>query len=153
MKKVRISVKAIIIKDGQLLVNHYRTDLGQEYYGLPGGGQNNGETLTAALVRECQEEISAQVSVGPLVYVRDYISQNHEFAKEGDQFHQMELMFQCELVSHTGLRPGVEPDSRQIGVVWLPLDSLDDYPLYPQILKSVLQKSSPEGAIYLGDIN
>lgn len=152
-RKVRISVKAIIIEHGQLLCNHYRTDQGQEYYGLPGGGQNHGETLTEALIRECQEEISALVEVGPLLYARDYISQNHEFAKVGDYFHQMELMFSCKLISYDALQPGIEPDGRQIGVVWLPLDGVDHFPLYPQALKSLLQQPSPAGAIYMGDIN
>lgn len=153
-KRVRISVKAIIIENDQLLCNHYRTDSGDEYYTLPGGGQNHGETLTEALVRECQEEISADVKVGSLLYARDYIAQNHEFARPGDHFHQMELMFQCDLVSYDTLGPGVEPDARQIGVSWIPLETLSDYPLYPQTLKPMLANQFvAKGAVYLGDVN
>ena len=79
-KKVRVSVKALIMEEGQVLCNKYQKN-GHVYYGLPGGGQNLGEPLPIALKRECLEEISTEVEVGRLRFVRDYIAQNHEFAK------------------------------------------------------------------------
>ena len=54
-KKVRVSAKAIIIRKGKLLLLRARDRAGI-YYLLPGGGQNNGETLHEALVREFLEE-------------------------------------------------------------------------------------------------
>ena len=65
---------------------------------LPGGGQEKGETLHAALRRECREEISAEVVIGELRFVREYISNNHEFAHEEPDMHQVEFMFACALV-------------------------------------------------------
>ena len=77
---VRTSVKAVIIKNNQILLQIKR-DLLSQYAVLPGGGQHKGETLPEALRRECLEEINADVEVGDLLFVRDYISDHHEFAE------------------------------------------------------------------------
>ena len=76
-KLVRSSAKAIIVRDGQLLVTVNRSANGEEFCCLPGGGQQPLESLTQALQRECLEEIGVRVRVGALLYVRDYIAKNH----------------------------------------------------------------------------
>ena len=90
MKPVRVSAKAIIIENGKILLIKHEDKYG-EWYGLPGGGQENGETLVEALIRECQEEISATIEVKDVLYIRDYIAKNHEFYEEetGLNTHQM----------------------------------------------------------------
>src|SRR5215216_3959860 len=62
MRPVRVSVKAIVTKDGRLLVTRNR-DVEGDFFLLPGGGQESGETLTEALRRECLEEVGADVDV------------------------------------------------------------------------------------------
>ena len=151
MKAIRVSVKAVIIKDGKLLAMHHRGSDG-EYYLLPGGGQQNSESLISAVQRECLEEAGIQISVGDVIFIRDYIEKNHEFAGQKPGFHQVEIMFQCEILDPTGMGKGERMDIRQIGVAWLPLDELDQYPLYPKILKKELRNSS-KGCVYLGDVN
>lgn len=89
---LRNSVKAIIVEDGKILCIKCKDDWGF-FYLLPGGGQEPGETLPDALTRECLEEIGTKVTVGDLVFVRDYISANHEFAEYESEVHQVELMF------------------------------------------------------------
>jgi len=150
MSKVRISAKAIIIQDGHLLVIRNRDSSG-DWYTLPGGGQERGETLTAALNRECLEEIGSGVTVGRIRFVRDYIAKNHEFAAEDDS-HQVEVMFECQLTSAPGL--GAKPDSMQTGVEWLELRDLSNHRLYPKALQRLLSGDAPvDGPLYLGDVN
>ena len=74
---MRNSIKAIIIRDEQSLVTRATDDLG-DYYLLPGGGQEPGESMTEALQRECLEKIGTKVVVHDLRVVRDYIGKNHE---------------------------------------------------------------------------
>jgi 8-oxo-dGTP diphosphatase len=151
MCKVRLSVKAIIVEDGRLLVLKNRDQDG-EWYMLPGGGQEAGESVPAALRRECLEEIGSDVTVGRLRFVRDYIGKNHEFAAEDGDMHQVELMFECHL--HTRPRLGSAPDAMQTGIAWLELTNLGDYRLYPCVLGHHLSPEVPAGeAIYLGDVN
>ena len=79
MKPIRNSAKAIIIEDGRLLAIKL-TDEEGFWYCLPGGGQEPGEPLEAALRRECLEEINCEIEICDLRFVRDYIGKNHEFA-------------------------------------------------------------------------
>ena len=102
MNQIRNSAKAIILRDGALLCTKNVGWRGDEYFILPGGGQNPGETLVEALERECLEEIGARVKVLALRYVRDYIGKNHGFAERHAEVHQIEYMFVCDLLDNPG---------------------------------------------------
>ena len=150
---IRNSAKAIVIGDNCLLAIR-NLDAQGDWYILPGGGQEHGETLPQALQRECLEELGTIVQVGTLKLVREYIAQNHEFANQDSQVHQMEFMFACEVPAGYTPQSGPARDSYQTGVDWLPLPDLMAYRLYPQTLRPILMAGMPKGPIaYLGDVN
>src|SRR5438094_5823211 len=95
MPNVRVAAKAIVMRQGRLLVTRNVNAEGA-FFLLPGGGQEHGESLPAALQREVMEEVGVTVEVLDLVLVRDYIARNHEFAEQGD-VHQLALYFRCTL--------------------------------------------------------
>lgn len=149
----RNSAKAIIVRRGQLLVTRNKDPWG-DWFILPGGGQRQGETLHAALQRECLEEIGARVVIGRLALVREYIGKNHEFARWDPHAHQVEFMFECRLAPGAKPRAGSTPDSYQTGVAWLPLRELHRHRLYPSCLRRLLRHGSPpKKPVYLGDVN
>lgn len=150
---IRTAARAIIIRDGYLLVTK-NVDSEGEWYLLPGGGQQHGEDLLSALRRECWEEIGCGVRVGRLRFVRDYIGKNHEFADEDGGEHQLELIFECELEPGQEPSTGLETDSRQTGVVWLELASLPAYRFYPRaLIPHLMRLEEANGVVYLGDVN
>ena len=55
-------------------------DRSGEFYLLPGGGQNHGETLKECLIRECYEELGVHVRVQKLLCTREYIGKIINFA-------------------------------------------------------------------------
>ena len=150
MNAVRLSVKAIIVRDDALLVLKCRDHTG-DWYLLPGGGQEHGETVHEALNRECREEVGCEIEIGPLRFIRDYIARNHEFAEIDGDAHQVELMFECTLASEPS--GPVVPDNWQTGFAWLPLSHLDQYRLYPSALITLLTSPRSTDALYLGDCN
>jgi ADP-ribose pyrophosphatase YjhB (NUDIX family) len=153
MKPIRNSAKAIIIQDDKLLAIKLADEQGF-WYTLPGGGQEPGEPLHDALRRECIEEINAEVEILGLRFVRDYIGKNHEFVYVDSDSHSVDLMFMCKLAEGADPRPGSVPDPSQVGLEWLPLDSLDSYRLYPLGLRSLIARhNDPAVPVYLGDIN
>src|SRR5688500_7905380 len=132
MRPVRTSAKAIILHDSKLRALKSQHENGDRYE-LPGGGQEPAEALPEAVRRECLEEAGADVVVGDLWFVRDYIGKNHEFAQRGASavIHQVEFMFACTLADPAQLGNGSVPGVGQLSVEWLALDQLDRYRLYP----------------------
>jgi 8-oxo-dGTP diphosphatase len=59
-----VVVAAALIRDGRVLAAHRRSPSGWEF---PGGKVEPGESETAALVRECREELGVDVEVGAFV--------------------------------------------------------------------------------------
>lgn len=151
MQPIRNSAKAVIIQDGKLLCTKNEDQFGI-FYLLPGGGQEKFETLSEALRRECREEIGAEIEIGDIVLIREYIGKNHEFAEWDAAMHQIEFMFRCRLQPGAMLHPGAVPDSMQIGVEWLELAQLNQYRIYPASLKRAIGGDGRiAGPIYLGD--
>ena len=154
MTPIRNSAKAIIIRNGALLCTKNVGWRGDDFYLLPGGGQEHGETLTQALERECREEIGARVRVGQLRYVRDYIGKNHAFSERHSGVHAVEFMFECELLEEPDESNVTNPDSGQVGLVWINLIELHTHQIFPSDLTRLLASTEPQtGAVYLGDTN
>ncbi|RLQ94251.1 NUDIX domain-containing protein [Falsibacillus albus] len=152
--KIRNSVKAIIIKEENLLTIK-KVSGDQEFYILPGGGQEHGETLEIALKRECVEEVNTDVEVGNLIFMREYIGKNHEFSEKHRHVHQIEFMFHCKINEWANVKIGVNPDQDQVGVEWLPIKELYKFDLYPKEIRSRIIGffQGIENNVYLGDIN
>lgn len=152
MKPIRNSAKAVIIRNKKILLTKNKDEFGI-FYLFPGGGQEHGEELKDAVKRECLEELGEEVEVHELVYVREYIGKNHEFAKWDSDIHQVEFYFTCSLLSEepTFLH-GTNPDPYQEGVEWVEMNHLDDIRLYPKILSKMIEQSGAE-IRYLGDVN
>jgi ADP-ribose pyrophosphatase YjhB (NUDIX family) len=150
---VRVSAKAVVVVNGRLLLLKHR-DAEGDWHSLPGGGQMHGETVAEAIQRECLEETGLQVRMGRLLFIRDYIAKNHEFAQEDGDAHQVELMFECELVGGDTPRLGATPDEMQTGAGWVDLADLPTCRMYPKAVARILATGVPEGgAVYLGDVN
>ncbi|GIP24673.1 NUDIX domain-containing protein [Paenibacillus sp. J22TS3] len=151
MKPIRNSARAVIVEQERVLLTKNQDHMGV-YYLFPGGGQEKGEDLRAAVIRECLEEIGCRVEAGDLIAVREYIGRNHEFAKWDSDLHQVEFYFGCGIVGGDQPANGAIPDDTQIGVEWIDLDQLGDIRVYPRSLADQLKNRRTEPR-YLGDTN
>ena len=149
MKPIRNSIKAIIIRDRHVLLIK-NIDQDGFWYVFPGGGQNAGEDMLAALRRECFEETGISISVGPLRLVRECIGKNHEFSESDGDVHQVELYFECDLVPGSEPKNGETRDTNQVDVEWVPLDRLGSVRVYPKLFQKGLDDFQ---TIYVGDVN
>jgi 8-oxo-dGTP diphosphatase len=105
MKNIRISAKAVIIENRKVLMIK-NIDKDGFWYLLPGGGQRHKETLIQALKRECKEEANIDITVGELLFIREYIGEHHEFREYDRDEHQIELMFSCNIVGNKSPKEG-----------------------------------------------
>lgn len=95
---IRLAVRALILRDGRLLVVNAYPAGGRELWCAPGGGAEPHVSLPENLAREVNEETGLFVAVGPLRLINEF----HD--PEGD-YHQADLFFRCELTGGD-LEPG-----------------------------------------------
>ena len=153
--RIRNSAKAIIIQGDKVLLTKNQDNDGY-FYLFPGGGQEHGETLRQALIRECMEEVGQQVEIGELLHVREYIGKNHEYASDDFDVHQVEYYFISKIVNETkGNIEPTNPDSHQVGIEWIAINDLPEYRVYPKTLRKYIIKylKGVKSPVYLGDIN
>ena len=136
---IRNGVRAVILRERQLLLLRKAYEDGSERYVLPGGAQDAGETLTDALQRECREEIGTEVTVSGLLYL--VVRQ------------QLELLFLCEVPGDYVAQNGHAPDKHQDAVVWVAQDHLTNIQLSPSDLVGFLSSAElTSHPVYLGEI-
>src|SRR5437879_11234753 len=82
--RFRIAVSALIFEGGRVLLAH-RRDI--DWWNLPGGGMEVGETVEEALYREVYEETGLQVEIEQLVGV---------YSKQ--QKKEVVLTFRCHVI-------------------------------------------------------
>ena len=142
-RPIRPSAKAIIIEDGKLLAIRI-SDGGEEWYILPGGGQEPEELLPEAVCREVAEELGLKVDVKELAFVIEGL--------HGEPSHRIDLVFRCEVTGKIE-NAQLHADTHQTGVDWLDVATLNRAPLYPSKLRRAIMnlhegKSHP---VYLGN--
>lgn len=153
MKPIRNCAKALIIRDGKVLLLEKQVG-DANWYVFPGGGQAKGETLAEAVQRECMEEIGTHVTIGSLRFVREYIGANHEFPKAHEELHHLEFLFLCDVPDDYEPKMGTAPDEEQIRVDWIPIEDLATYPVFPRKLaKAIAEEDHSTLNIYWGDVN
>lgn len=151
---VRNSARALLIQGHKVLVVKVKEPYGECWF-LPGGGQERGENLRDTVQRECIEEIGAEVEVGDMLFVREYIGKNHDFSQYDTPIHQVECVFACKLKDpQQKIEVGINPDKEQMGVEWIPLKNLVQSHFYPKEMIPYIMdylKGNPI-PVYLGDI-
>ncbi len=124
-REIRNSAKALIIKYGKMAAIKI-SDGNEEWYIMPGGGQESEETLPQAVCREVAEELGIEVECNELLFVIEGV--------HGEAFHRVDLIFACEYI---GELPNAElhSDTNQVGIEWLDISVLNTLPLYPSKLR------------------
>ena len=133
---IRNAVRAIIIKDEHILLLRKEYEDGSELYALPGGGQDTGETLEAALKRECLEEIGSEVELHELLQVADYFKPRP--TTPPSRRHLLELLFLCSVPADYTPGNGPHPDKHQVEVTWVAISDLQQLPMMPASMANVL---------------
>ena len=143
-RRVRVSAKALVIRDGRMLAVKLR-DADGVFYIMPGGGQRAGELLPAAAEREVAEEAGIRVRAGEALFVIE--------GAEGEPDHRVDIVFLCEYLGPCDAER--QQDHNQIGTEWLDISTLNTVPLYPSRLRRPIMNlyEGKEVPVYLGNEN
>ena len=143
----RIRVSAILRWQGRILLCRQEKP-GKEYWLLPGGGVDGGESLIEALRRELREELGIEADVqfeGPVALV-DSIS---PLSGTHSRKHVVHIIFSADL-SHRSLEDVETKDAAVKGARLFSNDELQDVVVHPPI-KRFLERWQPgDPAVYLG---
>lgn len=120
--KERSAVIIITPQVGEVLLIH-RLRRGQEYYTLPGGKIEPGESPEDAAVREALEETSLVVTLRQKLKVLDNQGRTEHYFLVGE--------FQGEKVSLNGPEMYYQSSTNQYNLEWIPVRHIDDYNLLP----------------------
>lgn len=152
---IRNGARAIIINDGRMLLTENTDDDGNLYYLIPGGGQNHNETITDALKRECMEEIGAEIEVGDILFVYEYIEDRHDKVICGKGFHQVDMLFDCSLITPIDLQVASKQDESQIGIKWMDAEMIKSSDIRPNCIRETLYEAivSTVERVYLGEVD
>ena len=145
---IRNSAKAIVISEGRILLNRCTSRFG-EYFALPGGGQNPGETLLEAVKREVLEETGYKVTPIRLSGIYERIAQRPGVGQD-NLCHKLYFIFLCRLLSDRPLEP-TEHDKFQIGLEWVNLKDIPTSNMFPHAIRDNIPALIGSGEIiYIG---
>jgi 8-oxo-dGTP diphosphatase len=142
----RIRVSAILRWKGRMLLCRHEKP-GKEYWLLPGGGVNSGESLVDALHRELSEEIGIddRLSVEGPVAIVDSIAPTQGFAAK----HVVHIIFAGDLGGRS-LEAVTSQDAAVRGHRLFAVNDLDGIVLHPPIARFLSRWQPGDPAVYLG---
>ena len=142
----RIRVSAVLRwRDRILLCRHEKGD--KEYWLLPGGGVNAGESLLEALRRELAEEVGVEEPItfeGPVALV-DSIAPARSFARK----HVVHIIFTGDLTGRS-LERVTSQDAAVRGHRLFAIDELPDVVMHPPLQRFLGRWQPGDPAVYLG---
>ncbi len=147
MAEPRIRVSALLRWNDRLLLCRHEKP-GKEYWLLPGGGVNSGESLVDALDRELMEEVGVEVTPfeGPVAIV-DSISPVRSFAQK----HVVHIIFAGDLTGRS-LEKVTSADAAVRGHRLFGVGELEEVVLHPPIQRFLARWRPGDPVVYLGSL-
>lgn len=132
-------VGAIIQDCGKLLLHK-----NAHYYATIGGRVKLGESSETAIIRELKEELQLDFEVDRLGFVDETF-----YAEDGKNYHEMSFFYYIKpLTNISAIALSYNDDGTprtDVELVWIPLDKLANYEVYPPFFKTELLK--PEKSV------
>jgi 8-oxo-dGTP diphosphatase len=142
----RIRVSALLRWEGRILLCRHEKP-GKEYWLLPGGGVNGGESLADALHRELLEEVGIDDELpleGPIA-IADSIAPERTFTAK----HVVHIIFSGDLTGRS-LELVTSQDAAVRGHRLFAVTDLDDIVVHPPIQRFLQRWRPGDPVVYLG---
>lgn len=135
--KLNVRAAGVIIHNGKILVHR---NINSNHYALVGGRVEIGEDSEHTVKREIQEELGKEIEI------TGYISTIENFFEmEGSKYHEIMFVHKVEFINEEDKK--IEETLRNIEgkeylqYEWLDLNKIDEYPLWPRAVQSILKEN------------
>jgi ADP-ribose pyrophosphatase YjhB (NUDIX family) len=121
----------------------------EDFWTLPGGRAELGESASATLLREMQEELGVLMKIVRLLFVVENF-----FTEPNDSWHELGFYFLMIAPADSYLNQSLETIKRvdEVGnhlrFDWLPIAKLGTFPIYPPFFQKALHEI-PEHTVHI----
>jgi len=134
-ERPRVRVGVLLVREGNvLLVKHRRDNL--EYWLLPGGGLDWGESIRNCAVRECKEELGLDVDVGEVIGIAESVPPQA-------RRHIVHIALRGRILG--GTEQLGQEDQRLIGMSWHRLEDWTGLIFFPPMVDELLAAARGTG--------
>ena len=134
--RFKYRVAALAMYQGHVLIHQYED---YDYWSLPGGNVELGETTQEALKRELQEEANLDVTVDRLLWVHENYFVRKSGWGAGRHIHELCFYYLVRMNTEKTFQFTGREGEKKLRFKWVLLDEINAYPLMPSFLKSRLQ--------------
>ena len=135
--KLNIRAVVVIIHNNKILVHK---NINSDHYALLGGRVKIGEDSETTVKREIKEELNKDIDVtGYIGTIENF------FEMKGSKFHEILFIHKAEFTDEEDKK--IEDTLKNnecedyLQYEWLDLDKIDEYPLLPQVSKTILKEN------------
>lgn len=137
-------VAAVMMQEGRVLIHRSKKE---SHWSLPGGRVKLGEDAQTSLQREMKEELNLQVTIDRFLWTIENF-----FTYAEKEIHEVGLYFKLAAEEQWPLYNGEEftaLEAERLVFKWVPLQDLDQYELYPEVVKKKLLSGSFDSDYFL----
>ncbi|MDQ5985186.1 MAG: hypothetical protein CSYNP_00891 [Syntrophus sp. SKADARSKE-3] len=126
---MRVRVSAVFEQGGEVLCMQYIYG-GKKVYAIPGGGVDKDIPLHETIVEEWRSELGVKVEIGDIIMAGEAL---------GTKRHPQTLHIIFAAKAVHGI-PKIRPENtHSLDIAWIPIDKLNEYPLYPDVGKQLFE--------------
>ncbi len=145
---LNFSARGLLVENKKVLFVEYIIG-GVQYFSLPGGSLEVGESLAACVQREFAEEARLSVEVKRLVLLNEFIERHPQNAVESwkNGIHQIEAIFELKRLEGEVDTPEQQDFGMQ-GLQWLSKSDLQKVKYYPEVAIDWFFEEKPAVDLY-----
>lgn len=134
--KLNIRAAGVIIHNGKILAHR---NINSDHYALVGGRVQIGENSAKTVKREMQEELGKNIEItGYIATIENF------FEMKGSKYHEILFVHQAEFINDEDKKIEYTLKNKEgkdyLQYEWLDLNKIEEYPLYPKAIQTILKE-------------